>query len=143
MKPNNRFTLLYMAWLLNLISFAGSMYFSNVMMLPPCVLCWFQRICIFPMSLILAVGFLKKDDNVFWYSMPLLVIGWVISLYHNLLYFKIIPQAITLCTSGVSCTSKQIEFLGFITIPLMAFTSLTISIILLTMFYKQTQKGNQ
>jgi len=143
MKPNDRYTLLYMAWLLNIFSLAGSMYFSNIMMLPPCVLCWYQRICIFPMSLILAIGFLKKDDNVFWYSMPLLAVGWIISLYHNLLYYKVIPQAITLCTSGVSCTSKQIEWLGFITIPLMAFTSLTISIILLTLFYRKTKQGIQ
>jgi disulfide bond formation protein DsbB len=140
MKSNDRFMLIYLAWLINIVSFAGSIFFSNVMMLPPCTLCWAQRICIFPMSILLGVGFLKKDDNVFYYAIPLVVIGWIISLYHNLLYFKIIPQAITACTSGVSCTSKQIEYLGFITIPLMAFVSLTLTFILLTLFYKQSKK---
>jgi disulfide bond formation protein DsbB len=94
------------------------------------------------MSLILAVGFLKKDDNVFSYAIPLVIIGWIISVYHNLLYYKIIPKAITACTSGVSCTAKQIEYLGFITIPLMALTSLTISFLLLTTFYKQSKKAS-
>ena len=140
MKPKDPFTLIYFAWIINIVSLAGSLYFSNVMMLPPCVLCWFQRICIFPMSFILAVGFLKKDKNVLWYALPLVCIGWVISLYHNLLYYKIIQEAISMCTSGVSCTSKQIEYFGFITIPLMAYTSLTLTLICLIIFYRNSKK---
>ena len=140
MKVKDPFTMIYYAWIINVVSFAGSMYFSNFMMLPPCVLCWFQRICIFPMSLILAVGFLKKDKNVIWYALPLVSIGWIISLYHNLLYYKIIPEAISMCTSGVSCTSKQIEYFGFITIPLMAYTSLSLTIICLIIFYRNLKK---
>lgn len=140
MKSKDPFTLIYFAWIINIVSLAGSLYFSNVMMLPPCVLCWFQRICIFPMSFILAVGFLKKDKNVLWYALPLVCIGWVISLYHNLLYYKIIQEAISMCTSGVSCTSKQIEYFGFITIPLMAYTSLTLTLICLIIFYRNSKK---
>lgn len=140
MKSKDPFTLIYFAWIVNIVSFTGSMFYSNYMMLPPCTLCWAQRICIFPMSFILAVGFLKKDKNVVWYALPLVVIGWIISLYHNLLYYKIIPQAITACTSGVSCTAKQIEYLGFITIPLMAYVSLTLTLICLLIFYKNTKK---
>ena len=140
MKVKDPFTLIYFAWIINIVSFCGSMFFSNVMMLPPCVLCWFQRICIFPMSIILAVGFLKKDKNVFWYALPLVSIGWIISMYHNLLYYKVIQEAISMCTSGVSCTSKQIEYIGFITIPLMALTSLTLTLICLILFYKNSNK---
>lgn len=142
MKFKDQFMLIYVAWLVNITAFAGSMYFSNVMMLPPCMLCWYQRICIFPLSIIFAVGFLKRDQNVFWYAIPLVAIGWIISLYHNLLYFKIIPKAITACSSGISCTDVQIEYLGFITIPLMAFTALTISLVLLILFYQTTRKSN-
>ena len=137
---NDRFKFIYFAFLLNLIAFCGSMYFSNIMMLPPCVLCWYQRICIFPLVLIFAVGFFRKDENVFWYALPLNVIGFCISLYHNLLYYKIIPESIIPCSSGVSCTSKQIEYLGFITIPFMAFTSLIFTFILLTLFYRSPKE---
>ncbi len=142
MKFKDNFTFIYMAWLVNIVAFMGSMYFSNFMMLPPCMLCWYQRICIFPLSIIFAVGFLKKDENVFWYSIPLVGIGWIISTYHNLLYYKIIPKAITACTSGVSCTDKQIEYLGFITIPLLAWASLTITSALLILFYKNQRNRN-
>ncbi len=139
---NNRFTYIYLAFLLNLIAFCGSIYFSNVMMLPPCVLCWYQRICIFPQIFLLGVGFFRKDENVFWYSIPLVVTGLIISLYHNLLYYKIIPAAIIPCSSGISCTSKQIEWLGFITIPLMALTSLILTFILLMLFYRAPKNNN-
>lgn len=142
MKTKDPFTLIYFAWIVNLIAFAGSMYFSNVMMLTPCTLCWYQRICIFPMSFLLAVGFLRKDYNVFWYTIPLVSVGWIISLYHNLLYYKIIPKAITACSSGVSCTDKQIEYMAFITIPLMALTCLTITFISLIIFYNKTRKAH-
>lgn len=138
---NNRFQFIYLAFLLNLIAFCGSMYFSNVMMLPPCVLCWYQRICIFPLVFIFATGFFRKDENVFWYALPLNVTGFLISLYHNLLYFKIIPESIIPCTSGISCTSKQIEYLGFITIPFMALTSLTLTFILLMLFYRSPKEN--
>ena len=142
MNFKDKFTFIYMAWLVNIVSFMGSMYFSNFMMLPPCVLCWYQRICIFPLSIIFAVGFLKKDENIFWYSIPLVTIGWIISLYHNLLYYKIIPKAITACSSGVSCTDVQIEYLGFITIPLMAFTALSLTALLLILFFTKQRKSN-
>lgn len=140
MKFKDNFTHIYLAWIVNIVSFVGSMFFSNVMMLPPCTLCWYQRICIFPLSIIFAVGFIKKDRNIFWYSLPLVLIGWIISFYHNLLYYKIIPKAIVACSSGVSCTDKQIEYLGFITIPLMAITSLTLTLILLINFYRNIRK---
>lgn len=143
MELKNRFTFIYIAWLVNIVAFAGSMYFSNVMMLPPCMLCWYQRICIFPLTILFAVGFLKKDKNILTYALPLVSIGWIISLYHNLLYYKIIPKAITACTSGVSCTDKQIEYLGFITIPLMAFTSLSLTLILLSIFYQKGKIKNE
>jgi len=129
------FNLLYLAWILSLISVAGSLFYSNYLMLPPCSLCWYQRICIFPLVLILGAGFLIKDKNVFWYAMPLTFIGWIISLYHNLLYYKIIPKPLVACSAGASCTEKQIEYFGFISIPLMALASLTLTLTILLKFY--------
>lgn len=142
MNSNEKdFNFIYFAWLLSLLSVAGSLYYSNVLLLPPCSLCWYQRICIFPMVFILASGFLLKDKNVIWYAGPLSFIGWIISLYHNLLYYKIIPKPLVACSSGSSCTEKQIEYLGFISIPLMAFTSLTLTLLLLIKFYYSKRKS--
>jgi len=134
MNLKNRFFYVYAAWIVNLVAMCGSLFYSNILMYPPCSLCWAQRICVYPQVLILAVGFLKKDKNVFWYSMPLLAAGLIISGYHNLLYYDFISQAISECTGGVSCTSKQVEYLGFVTIPLMSLTSLIISSILMITF---------
>lgn len=143
MNLKDRFTYVYMAWLINIVALFGSLFYSEVLEYPPCTLCWYQRICIYPLTIILAVGFLKKDENVAWYTLPLVSVGWIISSYHNLLYFKIIPEAIKTCTSGVSCTSKQIEYLGFVTIPLMAFTALTLTFILMVLFLKNKRTVSQ
>lgn len=111
---------LYAAWLMALVGTVGSLFFSEVMLYPPCVLCWYQRIALYPLVIVIATGIFTRDSGVFRYSMPLCLIGLAIAFYHNLLYYGIVPEAITPCTEGIPCNAKQIELLGFITIPLMA-----------------------
>lgn len=120
---------LYIAFIQSIVAFLGSMYFSNILMYPPCVLCWYQRICMFPLVLILGAGIMLKEKNIHAYVLPLALIGWTISLYHNLLYYKFIPDTLAPCTTGVSCTTKFIEYFGFVTIPLLAFIAFTVIII--------------
>lgn len=129
----------YLAWIIALVSMVGSLFFSEVMQLPPCLLCWYQRIAIYPLVLIIAVGIISHDKRMKNYALPLCLIGLVISIYHNLLYYGLIPESITPCREGVSCTSRQIEWLGFITIPLMALTAF-ISVALSLVFYKPKEK---
>lgn len=132
-KWNN--SLLYTSWTIALISSAGSLFFSEVMELPPCVLCWYQRIAMYPLVIVLGIGIIVNDRRVKYYSLPLALAGLAISVYHNLLYYGIIPESITPCTQGVSCTSRQIEWLGFITIPLMALTGF-VMVSLCMLFYR-------
>lgn len=118
----------YIAWLTASLSVVGSLFFSEVMHLPPCVLCWYQRIAIYPLVLVIGTGIILRDVRMKFYSLPLCGMGLVISLYHNLLYYGFIPESITPCSEGVPCNAVQIEWLGFITIPLMglmAFTMIT------------------
>lgn len=125
--------LAYIAWVQALIAMVGSLFFSEVMKLPPCVLCWYQRIAMYPLVFVLAIGIILEDKRMKLYALPLSITGLCISIYHNLLYYNIIPEAIIPCSSGVSCTTKQIEWLGFITIPLLAlvaFSVITISLLL-------------
>lgn len=125
--------LVYIAWFQALIATLGSLFFSEIMQLTPCVLCWYQRIMMYPLLLILTIGILLRDQRLRFYVLPLSIIGLVISIYHNLLYYSIIPESIAPCTAGVSCTTRQIEWFGFITIPLLALTAfsvITFSIIL-------------
>ena len=122
---------LYAAWTQSLIATVGSLYFSEIMRLPPCSLCWYQRIFMYPLVFILGVGIASSDRRVLLYALPMAVMGWLVAVYHNLLYYKIIPEGFTTCVSGVSCTSKQIEWLGFITIPLLSLSAFTVILALL------------
>lgn len=111
--------LLYAAWLTALLSLAGSLFFSEVMQLPPCVLCWWQRVAMYPLVAILAVGIIRGGSDAKWYGLPLALFGLVVAAYHNLLYYGFIPAELVACTEGVPCNAVQIELLGFITIPMM------------------------
>ncbi len=129
----------YLAWIIALVATVGSLFFSEVMQLPPCVLCWYQRIAMYPLVVIIGIGIITRDGRFKNYALPICLIGLAISIYHNLLYYGILPESIAPCTEGISCTSRQIEWLGFITIPLMALTAF-VSVSLCLLFYKQKEK---
>lgn len=132
----------YLAWIIALVATVGSLFFSEVMQLPPCVLCWYQRIAMYPLVLIIGVGIISRDSRMKSYALPLALTGLAISVYHNLLYYGLIPESITPCTQGISCTSRQIELLGFITIPLMALTAF-VGVSLCLLIYKTEKKGSE
>jgi disulfide bond formation protein DsbB len=135
----DRFMLqLYFAWFVAAVATAGSLFFSEVMKLPPCVLCWYQRIAMYPLVWILAVAIVKKDLTIArLLALPMALVGFGIAIYHNLLYYKLIPESITPCTSGVSCTSKQIEWFGFVTIPFLSLCAFLIIASLLLKIKKE------
>jgi disulfide bond formation protein DsbB len=122
----------YVAWAVALLSMLGSLFFSEVMKLPPCSLCWYQRICLYPLTLVIAVGIVLRDRRLVHYALPLVLAGLAIAVYHNLLYYGVIPETLSPCTAGVPCSSRQIDWLGFIGIPLMslaAFVSLLLTLL--------------
>lgn len=118
--------LLKCALLIAFVATGGSLFFSEVMVLPPCVLCWYQRIFMYPLILIFSVGLFRKAKESFVYGLALSCTGLAIAVYHNLLYYHLIPESIAPCTSGVSCTSRQIEWFGFLTIPLLSLIAFTL-----------------
>jgi len=93
----------------------------------------------YPLVLIIGSGIINRDNQMKSYALPLGLAGLLVSIYHNLLYYGLIPESITPCTEGISCTSRQIEWLGFITIPLMALTAF-VGLALCLLFYKQEEK---
>lgn len=131
MKINQKL-LLYIPLILSLVGTLMSLYFSEILHFPPCILCWYQRIAMYPLIPILAIGIYLKDKKLPFYVLPLSVSGLFIAIYHNLLYYKILPESATPCLLGVSCTTKYIEWFGFITIPLLsliAFLIITVCMI--------------
>ena len=132
---------LYLGLLQAIFALLGSLYFSNILGFPPCVLCWWQRIFMYPLTIALMVGILRRDSKVYLYILPPAIIGWSIALYHNLLYFKIIPDDLAPCSTGVSCTTKFIEYFGFVTIPFLSFCAFTIIIILMLVQRNMVKKA--
>jgi len=125
--------------LIAVTSTIGSLMFSEVLGFPPCILCWYQRIFMYPLVIILAIGMWKKDNNLPLLVLPFSIIGLIIAAYHNLLYYNIIPESVAPCTLGISCTTKYIEWFGFVTIPILSmlgFLSITILMILLKKYQK-------
>lgn len=130
---------LIVAWAQATVALVGSLFFSLVMGLPPCDLCWYQRIAMYPLVLILGFGILKKDRTALDYAFPLAIIGWLIAAYHNLLYYNIIPEAMAPCKAGISCTTRYIEWFGFVTIPLLALVAF--SVILVCLYFSRKDGG--
>ena len=129
----------YLAWVIALMGMVGSLFFSDVMDLPPCVLCWYQRIAMYPLVLILGMGIISRDGRMKAYGLPFCLIGLAISIYHNLLYYGLVSEAITPCSEGVSCTARQLELFGFVTIPLLTLLAF-IFIVLSLLIYKPLKK---
>jgi disulfide bond formation protein DsbB len=125
-KIRRSIVLLYLAWTVALASTAGSLFFSEVMEFAPCVLCWYQRIAMYPLVIIIALGIILGDWRVKLYALPFSIIGLAFSIYHNLLYYGAIPASITPCTEGIPCNAVQLELLGFLTIPLMGLVAFLI-----------------
>ncbi|MGE0631365.1 MAG: disulfide bond formation protein B [Pseudobdellovibrionaceae bacterium] len=117
---------LKISFLIAVAGTVGGLFFSEVMKLPPCDLCWYQRIALYPLIIIFGVGIAKTGRDSFRYAIGLILVGLALAIFHNLLYYGIIPESISPCKQGASCTTKQIEWLGFITIPLMSLTSFII-----------------
>jgi disulfide bond formation protein DsbB len=131
---------LLLAFIISLVATCGSLFFSETAKYPPCELCWFQRIFIYPQVIILGLAVYKKDLKIIPYSLALSIIGLLISAYHNYIYYLSAITPITSCKPGVSCTTKYFATFGYITIPMMAFTGfiLIISLLLFTKFYKNS-----
>ena len=138
--PARVWACLLMAWLIALVSTLGALFFSGVMGLEPCVLCWYQRIAMFPLVLMLALGAYTQDKACVKYALPLAGIGWLVALYHCLLYGGFIPQGLQPCGKGNSCAEQKLELVGFITIPLLSLLAFTFIVLLLLAAKKDTSK---
>jgi disulfide bond formation protein DsbB len=119
----------------------GSLYYSEIADFTPCLLCWYQRVCMYPLVAISTVALLIRDRRASIYLWPLALCGLGTAAYHNLLYYHLIPESITPCTAGVSCTDRQIEWLGFITIPLLSLSAFAI-IVGCLLWFGARMKGN-
>lgn len=132
-QSSSAWALIFISWLIALASTLVSLFFSEVMGLVPCVLCWFQRICMFPLAIILLIGLLPLDENVRKYALPFAVLGLLFTLYHLLLFYGFIPENLQPCAQGVPCNDDSMVLFNFLPIPwlsLAAFAAITLLLLL-------------
>lgn len=97
----------------------GSLYLSEIARFPPCDLCWYQRIAMYPLTVLLGVAAVRRDASVKWYVVPVASIGLAVSIYHYLL--ERFPDSVaSSCSADVPCTTVWIWKFGFLSIPAMA-----------------------
>ncbi len=132
--------LVFAAWLIAGVSTLGALFFGEVVKVPTCVLCWYQRIFMFPLALILPIGLFPFDRKVLRYALPLAVIGGLIALYHVLLVAGVIPETMQPCTQGVPCKQQVMVWLGFVTIPLLALLAFAGIVVLLCIAHLRSPK---
>lgn len=123
--------LLFLAWLLALLATAGALFLGEVMGKTPCVLCWYQRIAMFPLVLVLGIGLFSSDVRSALYALPLAGVGWGIAAYHLLVFWGAVSEALVPCGSGSSCADADVQVAGMVPIPLLslaAFTGILVSL---------------
>ena len=111
----------YLVLVVALVATLGSLIFSEVLRFEPCRLCWFQRIAMYPIVVLALVGVIKQDEYLPNYVLPLSAIGICISIYHILIQNGVALTS-TGCTTAL-CSIKYINWLGFISIPVLAGTA--------------------
>ncbi|WP_054709357.1 disulfide oxidoreductase [Bacillus sp. JCM 19041] len=122
---------LYIAWVVALVATLGSLYFSEIKGFVPCEFCWYQRIAMYPLSILLGIAAYTGEIRAKKYILPFSIIGGIISAYHYMIQ-KIPALASTSpCTDGVPCNVQYINWFGFVTIPFLALIAFILITILL------------
>ncbi|HIF22151.1 MAG TPA: disulfide bond formation protein B, partial [Gemmatimonadetes bacterium] len=118
------------AWFVSLVAMSGSMYFSDVVGFVPCLFCWYQRIAMYPIVLVLGMGLLYRDPRVWRFALPLPLVGVALSLYHVALQYQPSLEIVS-CGTGVSCSARYMAVFGFVSV-MSAAAFLLISALLIT-----------
>jgi disulfide bond formation protein DsbB len=139
MREDRSWTLLFGCWLVVTAATLGSLFFSEVMELPPCALCWWQRLFMFPMPIVVGAGLFPFDRNVVRYALPLAAIGTAVAVYHTLLQWGVVPESAAPCQQGVSCTEAQLMLLGFLSIPMLATLAFGAAVALLFLVHRSAR----
>ncbi len=128
------------AFLFSSMALCGSLFYSEVAGYEPCKFCWFQRIFMYPLPIILFIAIKIKDKTIYKYVLPMAVLGALIALNHY--YLQLTGTSILPCSAvgqSVSCSKVFVLSYGYITIPLMALTAF-LGIIISMLFLKSSAK---
>jgi disulfide bond formation protein DsbB len=119
---------LWLAFAVSAIATGGSLFFSEIAHFVPCELCWFQRICMYPLSIVTLVGAIANDHRVARYLLPLPVVGSGVSIYHLLVEHGVVAETqACLVSAPGGCATKWIDEFDYVTIPALALTGFSLA----------------
>lgn len=132
---------LYLAWLIALVATLLSLYFGIIEKIPVCELCWYQRVCLYPLVIILGIAAYREDNAIALYTLPLAALGALLALYQYL--EQIVPgfSPIALCSPNHSCSQIEWIIFGFVTIPFLNLIANLLMILFLSLSYSHRSKG--
>ena len=134
--------LLFLVWIIATSGTLISLFFSEVVQLPVCVLCWYQRIALYPLVVMLPLALFPYDVKIIRYTSPLVIFGWFTALFHILVVAGIVPESAQPCVQGIPCSETHFNLLGFLNIPLMSLLTFTLIGVLLFLSKKQFTGNN-
>ena len=140
MDSDRIWTLLFACWLVVAGATLGSLFLSEVMELPPCSLCWWQRVFMFPLAFVVGAGLFPLDRKVVRYALPLAGAGCAVAAYHTLLQLDVISASAAPCRQGVSCSDAQLELLGFLSIPMLSLMAFVAAAVLLILVHRSASQ---
>jgi disulfide bond formation protein DsbB len=132
--------LLMGAWLIAALATAGALFIGEIMLMVPCTLCWYQRIFMFPIAIVLAIACFSEDRRGAVYAWALAAGGAVVAGYHTLLVAGWIPKSWLPCQAGISCADQKLDILNGLQIPWLALAAFLLILILLTLFLRKTSR---
>ncbi|MEX1216962.1 MAG: disulfide bond formation protein B [Acidimicrobiales bacterium] len=120
-----------LAWAIAFVTTIGSLYYSKVQGYEPCELCWYQRICLYPWSVVLGIAAWRRDTTIKIYAIPVLCIGIIISAYHSWIQWFPPSTGTSFCSADAPCTTKFVNEFSFVTLPFMALSAAVFMVALL------------
>jgi disulfide bond formation protein DsbB len=121
---------LWICFVIAAIATGGSLFFSEIAHFVPCELCWYQRICMYPLSILTLLMAASGDNRAARYLFPLPIVGAGVSIYHILIENRVIsePSTCLISAPGAGCATKWINEFGYVTIPTLALTAFALLI---------------
>lgn len=131
-QASTAWLLTFAAWLIAATATLSALFLGEIVGVPICSMCWYQRICMFPLAIVLPFGlFPDLDRRLIRAGLALAVPGLLLALYHQGIVLGVIPEAIQPCRQGIPCSETVIRWFGFVTIPLLSIAAFATLVALL------------
>ena len=127
------------AWLVSIVATGSAVFIGEVMGMTPCVLCWYQRIAMFPIALVLGMSLYSEDRRGAVYALPMALIGLVIAGYHSLLVAGLVPQTWTPCSAEASCANQKLNVFWGLDLPWLSLASFAAIAAFLFVYLRRTR----